>query len=163
MRGRLPKGPIRTWYEENHNIGTEINIRKYAEAKGYVFDRDLGLFLKPRFIEKNMLALNHTDINVLFPRPSDYHVHNTMSEVINVIGGSGAVGIGDMDNFSLLELSKGDEILLESGIHHAFRPDRDTFLEIEVACSELYTPDKEERIIAFNEFGPWIEYFSGKN
>ncbi len=158
---RLDEGPIREWYMV-HREPDELNrIANYVEERGYSLDPKSGLFLMSPFGEEDIKQLGYTIIQIIFPRPTDFHVHEKMGEGIEVLLGGGVYFEYKQDKTSL-EVSKvkkpigaSDAFLINPGNPHAFSPLPGTFLEIRVSCTEIYDDSQETTITPFNQVTDW--------
>lgn len=157
---RLEPGPAQEWYKRN-NQGLDLDCWSGGfEQAGYLLDPKSGLLTRPHFDEKTTGLLGYTLIDLVFLRPTDLHYHPRMEEGIRVLGGGG-LAIIDPANNGGRSLKKGDLFFISRGIKHAFRPDKGGFLELEVACTRIYTPAEEETVVSFDQFPPWKQYFEG--
>jgi len=156
--GSLNLGIIQDWYTKNRDPEQlDILLNKFKREE-YCLDEKSGLFVKPHFNNRVARKLGYTIINLVFLRPSDYHVHNQMTEAIKVLNGRGKLITGS-ENKEEEFLREGSQVYIEKGLPHAFCPCRSSFLEIEVACTEIYDKNQEVTLISFNRFEPWkIEF-----
>lgn len=145
---RLNEGHVKEWYKKHVNPALLETGSRIAESRGYVLDPNSGLYVKSRFSEHISLRRKRTDISVIFMRPSDFHVHDSMDEAISVVGGRGSLFLG---NGYVTALDRGKELYLSAGVPHSFIPYNGHLLEIDVACSREYTPDQERQLVRFDK------------
>ena len=156
---RLKEEHVREWYLKHSHLGVLEDLADRVEEQGYALDTKSGLFVKPHFGEVITEELGYTIVDIIFPRPSNYHFHTDVGEAIRVLNGSGAIIVGNDGDYTSSDFGKGWQTIVYSNQHHAFRPDRERFLEIRVCCTGILDPKKEVTVTRFDEFTPWLEYF----
>jgi hypothetical protein len=154
----LNPGIIQDWYIKNRDTQELDDLSYKFKREKYCLDKKSGLFLRTHFKGWVAERLGYTIIDLVFLRPADYHVHHFMAEGIKVLGGRGKLITGS-ENKEETFLRKGSQIYIEKGLPHALCPCINSFLELEVACTEIYNDTQETTLIPFNEFEPWkIEF-----
>jgi mannose-6-phosphate isomerase-like protein (cupin superfamily) len=155
----LEEGPVKAWYKK-HLMGFDLDGSASGfEQQGYTLDSKSGLLTRPHFDEGTTRLLGYTLIDLVLLRPTDFHYHPEMEEGIRVLGGRGLMILDPANNHGRT-LKEGDLFFISQGTKHAFRPNKGGFLEIEVACTKIYTPDQEVCVTSFDNFPPWQQYFA---
>jgi len=139
---------VRKWYEENINPDVfEIWFNDFKK-RNYNFDSNSGLFFKQFFPDSIIQKLNHTDINIIFPRPVDIHYHTDVGEALSVLAGSGKLYLKkeNENEWKKYILEKGVSIFIEPYVYHTFTPKIPgflDFLEIHLNCTGILDPKNE--------------------
>jgi hypothetical protein len=158
---RLAEGPVKNWFIYNNpNLDRLNQVAAQAERRKYQLDPRSGLFLRSHYSEDITQRLNSTHLDIIFLRPADYHVHNSMGEVIRILGGRGVLISGN-EPYPQIVLSSGDKpFFIEEKTPHAFSPmPKDPYLEIEVVCTRIYDNNQELTLKRFDQFEPWKKLF----
>lgn len=156
---RLSEGHVREWYKKHTHPIIVNNMATSLESEGYKLDPESGLFTRPLF----GVTLPYTLTDIAITRPTDFHYHEDVNESVKVLRGRGAL-ISDLGSQRYREsLEKGFEGLLPTRQAHAFRPNKDTYLELRVVCHGVLDPKREICLIRFDRVPEWIEYFSNSN
>jgi hypothetical protein len=128
-----------------------------ANANQYGFAQTgSGLFLRELPTDTRR-GRGGTLIEVLFPRPSDLHVHDRMAEIIKVLSGQGEFyTLKDIHNPQTRHTvpidPRTDRFEVSPGTQHGFVPAANG-LKILVDCSMKYTPAEERCIVPFYDLG----------
>lgn len=166
----LKDGPIKKWYENNiTSFMFDFEVNRAIE-RGYNLDTKSGLLFRGVYSNQIIKQLGNTIIDILFLRPVDLHHHEDVHEALKVIDGkgdlymckgnsAGGLVIGNWEE----TLYQGKEVYIPKNWSHSFRPNKEDFLEIRVACSGILDPSKEVCEKRFDEFEPWIDYYKNRS
>nr|MBA4405348.1 hypothetical protein [Nanoarchaeum sp.] len=147
---RIVEGAVKRWYQINSDPALLNMIVRNAEEEGYVLDPNSGLL----FRDVNSEELS---IDIIFPRPTDFHYHKDVHENIEVLSGKGIfINHGHEAEY----FGPGKEISVPHYWNHAFRPSKHGALEVRVTCSGVWDPAQEVVIERFDSFEPWVRYFN---
>jgi mannose-6-phosphate isomerase-like protein (cupin superfamily) len=153
----LNDGPVKDWYTTHKEPKLMGVMAHMLEKEGYILDPESGLFVKPLFKE-SIQPIGFTLIDIVFPRPTDYHAHPKMGEAFKVVKGSGAILMNSENSFGT-PLNIGDQVYIAPGTKHALRPGQEGYVGIHLLCDKVYDSSQEECIKRFDQFKPWIDYF----
>ncbi|MBI3623221.1 hypothetical protein HY212_04045 [Candidatus Pacearchaeota archaeon] len=151
----LEPGPVQDWYKKHTHSMVMNDLASSLTSEGYTLNPESGLFMRPLF----RLDLKYTLIDIVLMRPTDLHYHKDVEETVRVIYGGGLALTGGGEFPECVELGKGDEVALDKNEHHAFRPNKGTYLELRIACDGTLDPEKEICVQRFDQVPEWIEYF----
>jgi len=157
---RISNERIRKWYDGNidHTFLHELVTRYNKE--GYTFNYELGLMFRGQFSEDIISRLGYSIIDIIFPRPVDFHRHEDVDEALSVLKGNGALYIVEEGRDVQENFSPGKQVFVPKNTPHSFRPNKNDCLEIRLACSGILNPEKEICLQSFDTFPPWLEYYS---
>lgn len=162
---------VKDWYNKHIDSASFFSIVNNAKQRGYNLDPNSGLFFRFPYSEETINKIGRTIIDIIFPRPTDFHYHEDVDEALYVVSGEGAFcGKGafhinqSKEEYSKLgeigiELSKGDEIYIPKKVVHTLGPHLDDSLEIRLVCSGIFDPKKEVCISPFDEYAFWPGYY----
>jgi len=136
-------------------------LAESLESQRYRLDTKPGLFVRPSC---ETAILPHTLIDIAFLRPTYLHYHRDVEETIRVINGCGSMLVSyPLPQRMEFKIDKGDERNLLPHTQHAFRPDKETCLELRIACDGILDPKKEIPVERFDKVFEWVKYFSNTN
>ena len=148
---RIVDGAVKRWYQRNSDPALLNVIVRNAEEEGYVLDPNSGLLFRD-------ITSEELSIDIIFPRPTDFHHHKDVHENIEVLSGEGIfINHGRESEY----FGPGKEISVPLYWNHAFRPSKYEALEVRVTCSGVWDPAQEVMIESFDTFGPWARYYDG--
>lgn len=167
---RIENKQVRNWYENNINPSVLNYTVDSSEEKGYKLDPRSGLLIRNVYTDKTIKNLGHTIVDIIFPRPVDLHHHEDIDEALYIIDGKGEGRIIIQTHhiqtyptkgikIEEITLCSGKELYIPKGFSHTFRPEKDNFLEIRLACSGILDSKKEICERKFDEYEPWVEYY----
>lgn len=152
----LPEGPAKWWYLEHMSYVDFEGHYNDMTQKGYQFDPKSGLFFRQVLPNEVIKEIGRTVLDIAFLRPTDLHYHADVKENLTVLKGLGLAHISGEE----VSLREGTTIIIPRGVRHTLRPDKDTTLEMRLACTGILNSKKEFTITPFNKYKPWIDYFS---
>ena len=136
-------------------------ISKRTALDGYSFDTKSGLYIKQLFPKKILERLGHTDLNIIFPRPVDWHYHKDVGEALHVISGRGRM-IMQIKGEAMPRdayMKSGSTFFVRQGDIHSFRPDKGDYLEMSLTCTGILDPEQEVCVTRFDKEPHWKEYY----
>jgi len=173
---RLEIGHVKNWYRKHTDAARLDAIVSQAEGRGYKWDAKSGLLLRPVYTDVELPHFNQRDpdsffpyssfvssglgytvIDVVFPRPVDFHYHIDVGEAFKIVKGAGEFVLGTFRTSILPD----KQIFVPKGRHHTFRPDKNESVEARIACTGLLDQKKEVCVKRFDNVPKWVEYFGG--
>ncbi len=154
---------VQAWYKEHINEDFLYNLREKAEEQGFCFDPDSGLIIRKPYDKEIEQKLDRTIIDIIFPRPTDLHLHQDFGEAFYVEDGSGVLFEKKPGEnlYTRTLLFPGKCFYVEKNTEHALRPNRDDILDVRVTTTGIMDLKNEKTIQGFDEFAPWLEYYDG--
>ena len=152
---RIDNKEVLEWYQSNVAYNFLNELVNNAEQKGYSLDPNSGLLFRKPFSDETIKKLGVTVLDIIFPRPTDFHYHEDISEAISVTDGKGSLywSIPGLNFPNVKEdLKIESKHYIEKRLPHGFSPDPETgFLEIKLICSGIFNPEKEVCLQKFND------------
>ncbi len=151
---------IRDYYRQHVPFES---VAKLAEADGYQLDPKSGLFFREVLSPEVMENLGHrpfTLIDIMFPRPTDFHHHEDVDETIILLGSKNPYSSGIylcMEKVGFFSRRPGEKIHIPRGMSHGFTPEDGYVLEVRVACSGILDPTKEIKEADFDS--NWLQKY----
>ena len=155
---RIEPGPVQEWYRKYMDSNYLNYTVSEAEKNGYILDPKSGLLIRGIF---NVIAdqLPYTLLDIIFPRPVDLHHHEDVNEALRVLRGSGYIYQRSGNRIIERGIYPGCETFIPKGESHTFRPYKNAFLEMRLACSGKLDSNKEVCEERFDEFEKWVQYY----
>lgn len=150
---------IKNWYKENTYPTFLGELVEENWERGYSLDLRSGLFFRRPYSEKIMKELGYTVADIIFPRPVNLHHHEDVGEALRVVRGKGVLYTRSETGGVEKSFCTGKEAYVPRGMTHSFRPDKNSFLEVRLACSGILDDKKEICEKRFFEFPLWVKYF----